>query len=124
MFVGIADTFVVCFFSEADGSVILSVLAWIGIIVFERPVLTFDSQCATAIGSGISFVIMLTHFISKPCWWQPKSILSDRKSCVPVDSTGNGELDIACNLGASVGLQNVSTVWKIRFKNTKKINYI
>ncbi|RGO25187.1 hypothetical protein DXB23_09005 [Dorea sp. OM02-2LB] len=47
MFVGIADTFVVCFFSEADDSVILSVLAWIGIIVFERPVLTFDSQCAS-----------------------------------------------------------------------------
>ena len=41
MFVGIADTFVVCFFSEADDYVILSVLAWIGIIVFERPVLTF-----------------------------------------------------------------------------------
>ena len=84
----------------------------------------FGAGLATAIGSGIPFVIMLTHFISKPCWWQPKSILSDRKSCVPADSTGNGELYIASNLGASVGLQNVSTVWKIRFKNTKKINYI
>ena len=41
MFVGIADTFVVCFFSEADDYVILSVLAWSGIIVFERLVLTF-----------------------------------------------------------------------------------
>lgn len=54
------------FTAAVIGAVILSMLAWVGIICFERPILTFfGAGLATAIGAGISFLVMLTHFFSR-----------------------------------------------------------
>ena len=54
------------FTAAVIGAVLLSVLAWIGVLGFQRPVLTFfGAGLATAIGAGISFLVMLTHFFSR-----------------------------------------------------------
>lgn len=80
------------FTSAVIGSVVLAMLSWIGLFIFEKPILSFfradesllylaqkyirpikyvfplflfNQMLATAIGSVISFLIMLTHFIAR-----------------------------------------------------------
>jgi len=52
------------YFSAAlIGSVLLSVIAWIAILIFEKQILLFFG--ANEIGAGLSLVVMAAHFLSK-----------------------------------------------------------